>query len=131
MLLDSSAIVEVFRNPGDSRRFRAIWRRVGDEEVFVSVVQLAELADWAVRNRVSPKDRVESVREFAQVVPLDAEICLEAAAIKQRNRERGYSNFSLLDGVILATARSIGQRVLTFDGEFAGESDCIVLKMTQ
>jgi len=127
LLLDSSAIVEVFRSPSSSRRFRAIWRRIGDEEVFVSVVQLAEVADWAVRNKVSPKDRVASVREFAQVVPLDEEICLEAATIKYRRRERGYTDFSLLDAIILATARSVGQRVLTFDGGFAGESDCIVL----
>lgn len=120
--------MEVFRSPSSSRRFRAIWRRIDDEEVFVSVVQLAEVADWAVRNKVSSKDRVASVKEFAQLVLLDEQICLEAAAIKHRRRELGYSDFSLLDAIILATARSIGQRVLTFDGDFAGESDCIVLK---
>jgi len=53
LLLDSSAIVEVFRSPVTSRRFRAIEREIGDEEVFISVVQLVEVADWAVRNQVS------------------------------------------------------------------------------
>jgi predicted nucleic acid-binding protein len=128
MLLDSSAIIEVFRSSSDSRRFRAIVRRIGDEEVYVSVIQLAEVADWAVRNRLPPRDRIESVKDFVRIVQLNEEICVEAAAIKRRRREEGHADFSLLDAIILATARSIGQKVLTFDGDFSGESDCIVLK---
>jgi len=31
----------------------------------------------------------------------------------------------LTDGIILATARSIGQRILTLDGDFVGENDCV------
>jgi len=129
LLLDSSAIVEVFRSPVTSRRFRAIEREIGDEEVFVSIVQLAEVADWAVRNQVSPKERIAAIKEFARIVPLDEQICLEAPAIKYRRRESGYADFGLLDAIVLATARSIGQRVLTFDEDFAGEGDCIVLAM--
>jgi len=127
MLLDSSAIVEIFRNPNTSRRFKSIMREVGDEEVFVSIVELAEVSDWAVRNRASAKDRVTYIKDFARIVPLDEQICLDASQIKHRRRELGYTNFSLLDSIILATARSIGQRVLTFDKDFEGETDCIVI----
>jgi len=127
MLLDTSVIVEIFRSSSTSRRFRKIVREIGDEEVFVSIVQLAEVADWAIRNRVSSKDRVDSIKEFARIVPLDEQICLDAPVIKYRRRELGYTDFGLLDGIVLATARSIGQRVLTFDKDFAGESDCQVI----
>lgn len=127
MLLDSSVIVEIFRSPRTSKRFRTIVRQIGDEEAFVSMVQLAEIADWAVRNRISAKDRVAAVKEFARIVPLDEQICLDAAMIKSRRREEGFANFGLLDGVVLATAHSIGQRLLTFDKDFAGESGCQIL----
>ena len=128
MLLDSSAIIEVFRSSSDSRRFRAIAGRMGDEDVYVSVIQLAEVADWAVRNRLPPQDRIESIKDFARIVQLNEEICVEAAAIKCRRREEGHADLSLVDAIILATALSIGQNVLTFDGDFSGEKDCIVLK---
>ncbi|MCP8313065.1 MAG: PIN domain-containing protein [archaeon] len=127
MLLDTSVIVEIFRSPSASRRHRKIVKEIGEEEVFVSVIQLAEVADWAVRNRIPPKDRVASIKEFARIVPLDEQICLDASVIKYRRRELGYSDFGLLDSIVLATARSIGQRVLTFDKDFTGESDCLVI----
>jgi len=61
---------------------------IGDDEVFVSVVQLAEVAEWAVRNKVSVKERVAAVKEFARVVPPDEQICLNAAEIKADRRQK-------------------------------------------
>jgi predicted nucleic acid-binding protein len=127
MLLDSSVIVEIFRSPSSSKHFKAIMKEIGDEEAFVSIVQLAEIADWAVRNQVPPKDRVTAIKDFARIVPLDEQICLDASTAKHRRREQSYIDFSLLDAIILATARSIGQRVLTFDKDFTRENDCTVL----
>jgi predicted nucleic acid-binding protein len=127
MLLDSSVIVEIFRSPSSSKHFKAVMKEIGDEEVFVSIVQLAEIADWAVRNQVPPKDRVTAIKDFARIVPLDEQICLDASTVKHRRREQSYIDFGLLDAIILATARSIGQRVLTFDKDFTGENDCTVL----
>ena len=125
MLLDTSAIVEIFRSPAESVRFKKITGEIGDEEVYVSMVQLAEIAGWATRNRVPPEERIEAVKKMARLVPLDERICLDAAAIKQQRRRAGHDDFSLMDGVILATARSIGQRILTSDGAFIGENDCV------
>jgi len=127
VLLDTSAIVEIFRSPAESVRLEKITAEIGDEEVYVSTIQLAEIAYWASRNKAPPEDRVEAVKEMARIVPLDERICLEGAAIKQRRRKSGHDDFALIDGIILATARSIGQRVLTLDEDFAGESDCLVI----
>jgi len=40
----------------------------------------------------------------------------------------GVSNFGIIDGIVLSTARSLGERLLTFDADFEGEEDCIVLR---
>jgi predicted nucleic acid-binding protein len=127
VLLDTSAIVEIFKSPAESARLEKITTEIGDEEVYVSMVQLAEIADWAARNGAPPDERVEAVKEMARIVPLDERICQDAAKIKQVRRKAGRGEFGLIDGVILATARSIGQRVLTLDEDFSGENDCVVL----
>ena len=90
-------------------------------------IQLAELSDWCIRNSVPPTERVEAVKQFANIVPLDEDTCLEGSSIKSARRRTGHKNFSLLDGLVLAAARSIGERLLTFDRDFMGEKDCVVL----
>jgi predicted nucleic acid-binding protein len=126
VLLDTSVIIEIFRSSAESEFFKKIMGEIGDEEVYVSVVQVAEIADWATRNRVPPEKRVEAVKEIARIVPLDQRICLEAA-VKHQKRRAGYDDFGLIDGIILATARSISQHVLTLDKDFGGEDDCLVV----
>ena len=69
----------------------------------------------------------DAVKEIARIVPLDVRICLDAAAIKHRKRKEGVDNFGLIDGIILATAGSISQRVLTLNRDFEGENDCLVI----
>jgi len=127
VLLDTTVLVEIFRSPGTSSLFRKIVEEMGDEEAFVSIIQLGEIADWAVRNGIPAKDRVDSVKEIALIVPLSQKICLDAAEIKYRRRESGYKDFGLLDGIVLATARSVKQKILTFDTDFEGETDCRVI----
>lgn len=44
---------------------------VGDDETFVSMVQLAEVAFWASTNKLTPREMVGAVKEIAWVVHLD------------------------------------------------------------
>ncbi len=91
------------------------------------LVQLAELSDWCIANRVPVKERVAEVKNLANIISLDEEICLEGSRIKNERRKKGLVSFGLLDGLVLAAARLAGERPLTFDQDFAGEEDCIVL----
>ena len=128
MLLDTSAIIEVLRHPRTSKEFRTIQKHVGEEELYILVVQLAELSDWCLVNSVPVKERIEEVKSLANVVPLDEDICLEGSRIKNERRKKGFRSFGLLDGLVLAAARSVGERVLTFDRDFTEEEDCLVLQ---
>jgi len=127
LLLDTSTIIEILIHPRASERFKKIKERIGAEELYISVVQLAELSDWCIENDSPPSERVVAVKKFANILPLDEETCLEGSSIKADRRKKGYRNFSLLDGLILAAARSLGEKLLTFDKDFEGQTDCIVL----
>ena len=124
MFLDTSALVAIFTSQKQAER---ISREVGDSQLYVSSIQLAELADWALRSGVPAAERVEAVEQMASVAPLTKDICLEGATIKSARRRRGILTFGIIDGVILATARSLGQNLITYDRDFAGEKDCLVL----
>lgn len=104
-----------------------ISKEVGDSQLYVSHIQLAELADWATRSGAPTAERVEAVGQMASVVPLTNEICLDAAAIKFTKQKKHLSSLGIIDGIVLATARSLGQSLLTFDADLAGEEDCVVL----
>ena len=127
MLIDTSTVIEILRHPKTSDRFRLVKEQIRTEELYMLIIQLAELSDWCIRNRVPPTERIEAVKQFASIVPVDEEICLEGSKIKSQRRRRGHKNFSLFDGFVLAAARSMGERLLTFDRDFMGEKDCVVL----
>ena len=91
------------------------------------VVQLGELSDWCIANRIPVKERVEAVKNLANIIPVDEEICLEGSKLKNERRKKGFRSFGLLDGLVMAAARSVGERVLTLDRDFEGEEDCILI----
>jgi predicted nucleic acid-binding protein len=128
MLLDTSTLIEISRHNANSKLFQRVNQVISEEELFVSMVQLAEIADWSLRNDLSVSEELSAVKEFAQVIPLDEAICKEAAVIKKKRRSQGNSDFGLIDALILSTARSITEKILTFDSHFSGEKDCIVLE---
>jgi predicted nucleic acid-binding protein len=125
MLLDTSTFVALFTSKRAADR---IEKEIGGSELYVSQVQLAELADWATKSGVPAAERVEAVEQMASVIPLTKEICLTAAMVKFARRKKGVSNFGIIDGIVLATARLLGQGVITFDADFEGEEDCVVLR---
>jgi len=128
VLLDTSALVALFTSKRAADR---IAKEAGDSEFYVSCVELAELADWATRSGVPAAERLDAVEQMASVVPLTKDICLEAAEIKSARRKEGVSTFGIIDGIILSTARSLGQSLLTFDADFEGEEDCVVLRQSR
>ncbi len=129
MLVDSSIVVELFRHKRTSKFFRDIMKRLGEQLLFVSLIELAEVADWCLRNSIPPEGRITAITEFAQIIPLDEAICKQAAIIKKDRRAKGYADFGLIDGIIVASARAQNQEVLTLDPDFEGEKDCVVLEL--
>ena len=128
MLIDTSAIIEILRHPKTSDKFRRVKEHIKSEELYVLVIQLAELWDWCIENRAPPVERIEAVKKLANIIPLDEDVCLEGSRIKHNRRTTGHQDFSLIDGLVLAAARSVGKKLLTFDIGFEGEKDCVILR---
>ena len=127
MFLDTSIIIEIFRSPKDSERFKKIYKYITGENLFISVLQIGEISDWCLKNGINPKERVSMIKEICTIVPLTEDICLEASKIKHEMRSKGIKKFSLTDGIILASARYMDEKLLTADKDFRKAKDVIII----
>jgi predicted nucleic acid-binding protein len=127
MFLDTSVIIEIFRNDKNSKTFQDIYSYIKDEPIFMSMIQIGEISDWCLKNHVNPENRITRLKEILNVIPLNEKICYDAAHLKYTIRKKGVTKFGLLDGIVLASARSINQRLLTTDNDFRTIDDAIVV----
>jgi predicted nucleic acid-binding protein len=127
MFLDTSIIIEIFRNDKNSKKFQDLYTYIKDEPLFVSIIQIGELADWCLKNNIDPEKRITKLKQILNVIPLNEKICYDAAQLKYSIRKKGVTKFGLLDGIVLASARSINQCLLTTDSDFRKLSDAIVI----
>lgn len=128
MFLDTSIIIEIFRSEKHTKEFGKIYELIKDEPLFISIIQIGEISDWCLKNSVDPAKRTASLKSILNIIPLSEKICLEGSQIKYEMRRQRISSFSLSDGIILASARSINQKLLTTDTDFRKADDAIILE---
>jgi predicted nucleic acid-binding protein len=128
MFLDTSIIIELFQSDSNSPGFVRIYEHVKGEPLFMSVIQVGELSDWCLKNKVRPEEMMGQLKKIVGTIPLNEKLCLEGSRIKSEMRVKGAKSFSLIDGLILASARSVNQTLLTMDRDFAKADGVAVLK---
>ena len=128
MFLDTSIIIEIFRSDKHTKTFQDIYRYIKEEPLFISLIQIGELSDWCLKNHIDPEKRINKLKQILNIIPLNEKICYDAAQIKYTMRKKGVVKFGLLDGIVLASARSINQRILTMDNDFRTIHDAIVVR---
>ena len=127
MFLDTNVIVDIFRFDEESKNFQKIFELIKDEPLFISIFQIGEISDWSLVNKIDPDEPLEFLKKTMNIIPLSEEICLEASKIKYNMRKKGEKKFGLADGIILASARSINQTLLSKDSDFKNAKDVIFL----
>jgi predicted nucleic acid-binding protein len=127
MFIDTSIIIEILREEKSSKQFQNIYGIIKDEPLFISTIQLAELADWCLRTNSNLEERIAKIKQIATIIPLTETICVEAARLKQDMRTNKIAKFGILDGIVLASARSMNERLLTSDNDFRTLSDVIIV----
>lgn len=127
MFLDTSIIIEIFRFEKGAKEFEKIYELIKDEPLFISIVQIGEISDWCLKNNTDPARRIAGLKSILNIIPLSEKIVLEGSQIKHEMRGKGIKSFSLIDGIILASARSINQKLLTTERDFRKAGDAIIL----
>jgi len=127
MFLDTSVIIEIFRSDKNAKTFQDIYERIKDEPLFISLIQIGEISDWCLKNHINPERRITKLKQILNLISLNEKICYDAAHTKYKIRKKGVTKFSLIDGIILASARSINQKLLTMDNDFRTFGDAVVI----
>jgi predicted nucleic acid-binding protein len=127
MFLDTSIIVDIFRYDEESKNFQKIFELIKDDPLFISIFQIGEISDWSLQNKIDPIEPIEFLKRTMNIIPLSEDICLDASKIKFDMRKKGEKKFSLADGIILASAKSINQTLLSKDSDFKRAKDVIIL----
>ncbi len=125
MFLDTTILVEILR--GNQKVVDHVERVAEKEPLLFSVVQVGELADWCHLNNLDPLKVLQDVKNIATPVGITESICLEGSKIKKEQREAGKRKFSLIDGIIAATAINLEQKLLTLDRDFEGLENVVLL----
>ena len=118
-LLDTSVLVAVARGDETVRPLAA----QGDAGAFVtSALAIAELASLEGRGRL-PAGIAEDFLATLRVEPVLREDALVGGRLHGRLRSTRGSKASLVDALMLTTARRIGARLVTLDGDLGDEAD--------
>ena len=131
MFLDTSIVVEIFKNEPDTKKFEEIFKIIDAEPLYVSVAQIGEIASWCIREGYDVADRVNILKKIAKVVDVNDLICIKASMMKSEMRKKGIQKFGYLDGIILCSAQLHRQKLLTTDSDFRLSDDAIVIQAQQ
>jgi predicted nucleic acid-binding protein len=127
MFLDTSVIIDILTVQSTSDQFKKIFSLIKDEQLYISVIQLGELSDWCYKNNVEVSNQITQIKKIVTIIPLDESICLHGSKLKHTHRTQGNKKFSLVDGLILASATSVDEKLLTKDTDFSNSSQAILL----
>jgi predicted nucleic acid-binding protein len=124
VLFDTSAWWEILQGSASGARLQRRYLDDSGVDVFTSAISLGELSAKlsAEGGEESISLAVNSIRSSSAVLDLTGEIAVMAGVIRTHLR-RKVRSASLADGIVLATARRHGARLISQDGAFRGESD--------
>lgn len=123
VLFDTWAWWEVLARSAVGKRITA---RYEDSQIHTSAWALGELA--AKLHAMGRADRMGQVAAVVQargrIIEVDADLAIVGASLRvELRRKDGHA--SLGDGVMLATARRLGVKLVSGDGAFAGQKDVV------
>jgi predicted nucleic acid-binding protein len=127
MFLDTSIIIDIITHKKNSDPFKTIFSLIKDEPLYISIIQLGELSDWCYKNNVEVNKKIQQIKKMVTIISLDETIILQGSKIKHIARKKKNKKFSLIDGLILASANSVDENLLTKDTDFSNCSQAIVL----
>lgn len=127
MFVDSSILIVLMAENGGASLVQSIVQRIRDEEIFISIIQLGELSDWALRHGIEVDQLISKIRTITTSIPLSERIILKGSRVKFNRRTDGFTKFSLIDGLIFASALELNERLLTLDTDFRDLENVMVL----
>jgi len=123
--VDSSAWIEYLEGSSIGEQ---VWKLLsGDNEIFVSSINVAEVVSKVTRAGKDAKIAFDSMISNSKVFDLKVDEAREAGLLHAEMKRKNKS-FGLADAMILVSARKVGGKLVTKDSHFKGISNVLILK---
>jgi len=123
MLLDTYAWVEYFNGTAKGGKVKKLLK---EEQCFTCAISLAELSEWAMREKRGHEKALQAVKKTSIIIGLDNDL-LEAAGKINYGKKQKIKNFGMIDAIILAASKAYSLPVVTGDKHFASEEGTVLL----
>lgn len=115
MLFDTSAWIEFFIK---SEKGEIVKMYLEIEECFISIVTIAEISNWVMKENLDGKELVEFVISSTKILGINPEISFLAGELNFK-RKKIVKKWGVMDSFILATSLFYNLNILTKDSYFS------------
>ncbi|QQG48324.1 MAG: type II toxin-antitoxin system VapC family toxin [archaeon] len=122
-VIDTFAWIEYFAGSVQGQKAQPYIE--GPELITPSIV-VAEFTDKYTREGLDPSAKLAFIRTRSMISGLDDQVAEEAGRLSASRRKK-VPGWGLVDSVVLATARSLGSKVVTGDAHFAGLDETVMI----
>ena len=124
IIVDASAWIEYLENSSKGKKASELLD-ASLNEVYTPVSVIAEVLHKTLKRGLDIEQALEIIRQMSTVVLLDIDCGINAAQVYAKCRTKGNS-FGMLDAFVVATAREVGGKILTFDNGFRQFKEAII-----
>ena len=124
-VIDSHSWIEYFI---DTEKGRKLAKTIesSDNEVFTSVISIAEICSIFKREGRDPLLAYKNIINLSTIHGISPEIARDAGIFHAEIRKR-IKNFGMADCIILLTARKLNAKILTGDPHFKGFKEAVMI----
>ena len=122
-VIDTYAWIEIFIGSKSGEKAKETLQKA--EETYTPDVVIAEIARKYLREGMKEqtiRERLTTIEETSEIIPIDKNIAFESAKcyleLMEKAKTRKLKAPSLFDAIVLATARTLGAKLVTGDEHF-------------
>jgi predicted nucleic acid-binding protein len=122
-VIDTYAWIEIFIGSKSGEKAKEMLQKA--EETYTPDVVIAEIARKYLREGMKEqtiRERLTTIEETSEIIPIDKNIAFESAKcyleLMEKAKTRKLKAPSLFDAIVLATARTLGAKLVTGDEHF-------------
>ena len=123
MLLDTSAWIELLEATKNAVHVKEALLK---ENCYTSIVTIAEIVNWAEKERKDYGKIIENIGKASTIMGLDEQISVLAGRLNFE-RKKANRKWGMIDSFILASATIYGLKILTKDNDFSDVAEAVVL----
>ena len=126
LLIDAFSWIEYLEGSAIGEEVHRILKNK-EHEIFVLPITIAEVVSKTERKKGNTQLAYNIILENANIIETTPRVARETGMLHAQTRKK-IPHFGIVDALLIATAKSIGARVLTGDSHFKSFKDVILVK---